>query len=238
MGVKWLKTVSLRQRHLETRTMEAHFLSHELVRTFTAAFAVFIPAPFGDWGYLMRKMTDASVKYVRLLLNVYFRAGGNETVAQFQVRAFKLVRLLNEENVRRSLMGEKDPMRRAAFCSLAVTMKRIEEVTRGMLEQEQMGIFLTFTEDSVIFIAERVRDGTWGTCRLQMMPSYQEVSRMSDLKMEVLSLAPVRVVDDAIRMTNEEIRACIEANRGEPIPEATSLPGLLEESAFLKVFQQ
>ena len=114
-----------------------------------------------------------------------------------------------------------------------MTMRSLEADSLGPLQSE-VGQWWTMTEDNVRRIAEAVKGGT--SC-LEMLPSYNEVMRQGDLRIEVLSLKEVRATDSSILMSHAEVRFCIQKNWRRGVGEQVSLPGKPEASAFMRIFE-
>ena len=64
----WLVQISKHLRHIEVRTMESQLLGHEVVRQMIQFWCAFVPPPHGDWGWMLRKALDISVRAQRSVL--------------------------------------------------------------------------------------------------------------------------------------------------------------------------
>ena len=175
---------------------------------------------------MWRKMTDLGVILYRQMVRVYGR----------DVRAFHLVRLLNEETLRRCLLGSGDSVRKSSFCTLALTLRKVEVKTMNLemnTEREEVLQWSTLCEDNVTKIAKAVAE-----CKssLEFLPSFESVMSQRDLRIEVLSLMEVKVPPEAIAMSQEEVRRCIEVN-GSHVDEGASIPGIAEQSSFAAIFE-
>ena len=98
---------------------------------------------------------------------------------------------------------------------------------------DQLGIFWTFTEGNVRSIATKV--SRTEETSIEMLPSYAEVMKSADMRVEAFSLKLVRTMPASITMSQEEVKALIEGN-GSTVPEDVQLPGLEGPSAFASMF--
>ena len=215
----WTQQCSKHLSHSEARQMEAYYLGHEIMRQFMIRLEAFSPPPRGDWGWGMRRMMDIAVKGVRQLRVIYWTP--TEGMSQFLQRAMRVVRLYLEVAFFRTLMGAHTGVLRASYCGLMLTWRNFEVDTLGD-RFEDMFLFSSFTEEAVRRMAEAHRDGT--DYSLRVCPSYEAVSNMSDMKVEIMSLAPVMVSPMRIEMHKNEVRTLIEANGGE-LEEGEEVPG-------------
>ena len=88
-------------------------------------------------------------------------------------------------------------------------------------EDEHLGIFITFTEDNVRAIGLKVIEGR---SSIEMMPSWSEVKRHEDFKIEALSLKAVRINIEKLPMSKQEVKALIE-HHGTPLWDGDEVPG-------------
>ena len=216
--------------HIEARLMENGYLGHEVVRQLMQIIEGFCPPPFGDWGFMMRKAQDIAVRTLRELVKVYDK--GFEGTESFMVRAVHLMRLYVEEAFHRCLLSCEGSVRKSALCSLMVTMRHFEADTLPEVSQS-LGIFTTLTEENVRSIAMKV--SLFEDTSIEMLPSYGEVMKSADLKVEAFSLKLLRTSSASIVMSKEEVKVLIEAN-GCTVPEDAELPGLEVPSAFAPIF--
>ena len=224
-ATEWAQQCSKHLSHIEKRLMTSEFLGHEVVRIVYQVLEEFKPQPVGDWGYMMRKITDISVQTMRQLMTIY---GKTELSEVFHLRAMSLVRLYIEEAFHRLLegIGKEEKLRKMGLCSLMVTMKKVEARTLG--EDHPLGVFATFSEDNVRKLAIAIEKGDSG---LEDCPSWNEVSLHADLKFEAFSLKRVRVDANDVLMTKSEVAAVIEGAGGK-LWEGCELPGHEGPSLF------
>ena len=126
-------------------------------------------------------------------------------------------------------------VRKAGLCNLMVTMRNFEADTFPVTHH-RLGIFWTFTEANVRALAIKVA-GNEDTS-IEVLPSYAEVMRSADMRVEAFSLMVLRTVPSSIVMSKSEVKALIEANSSKPVPEYVSLPGVEGPSSFEDIFQQ
>ena len=130
--VEWMRQCSKHLHHIEMRAMEGELLGHEVVRQMMQFWCSFVPGPLGDWGWMLRKGLDISVRSLRFLVRTYAHAGMAEPMGRFVLRASDIVRLYFEESFVRalgSLEGNSEPqkrLRKSALCSSAVAMRNSE----------------------------------------------------------------------------------------------------------------
>ena len=231
--VEWLTQCSKHLHHIEGRMMENEYLGHEIMRQVSNHLVTFSPPPRGDWGWLLRKCLDIAVRALRQLVKYYM--GGNEDKASFLQRAIALVRLYFEEAFHRCLLGGEDALMKAAYCSIVVSMRSFEIDTLGARAPE-LGVFWTFTEGNVRSMAQRV--GRNEPTSLEICPSFTEVMRSPDMRVEAFSLLLVRVQPSSIMMSRAEVRHVIESLGGEVNEEeAPRLPGTASPSPFAQFFR-
>ena len=134
---EWAQQCSKHLSHIEKRLMTSEFLGHEVVRMVQQIIDNFKPEPAGDWGYILRKLTDIAIQTMRRLSTIYRK---NEPIEAFHVRAMALVRLYIEEAYHRLLEGidHEDQVRKMGLCSMMITMKNIEAKTLG--KDQSMGL--------------------------------------------------------------------------------------------------
>jgi hypothetical protein len=209
--------------------METEYLGHEVVRQLGTLIDNFKPAPYGDWGWFMRKAQDIAVRTLRHLVKVYLK---NESTDAFLLRAVELFRLYLEEAFHRCLLGCEKPVRKAALCNLMVTMKNFEADT--FAPSMRLGIFCTFTEANVRALAIKValKEAT----SIEVLPSYAEVMKSADMRVEAFSLMVLRTMPSSIVMSKAEVKALIEEGRSRPVPASTSFPGVEGPAPFEVVF--
>ena len=227
----WMEVCSKHLHNIEGRLMESEYLAHEVVRQIMSLITTWIPAPRGDWGWLLRRCTDIGVRQLRQLTRYYMRSG--EELKSFAMQAVTLVRLFFEEAFHRCLVGARWGMR-SSLCSILTTMKEFEEDTLTR-NASDFGFFWTFSEANVRRIAEKVARNE--TTSVEDMPSWPEVNAMPLLKLEASSLMLVRVVPSSIKMSRREVKTIIEA-RGKPLTEEemSKLPGCEGPSVFEDIF--
>lgn len=223
--VSWLEQISKHLTHIEMRAMESEVLGHEVVRVFMQLLEEFVPSPYGDWGYLLRKCQDLAVRTLRQLTRCWHRAP--EKVEDFAMRATRLVRLYLEEALHRVLLGEANPMRKAAYCTVCMTLNKLEGGE---------GLWKTFTEANVMRLAEQLQAGE--DTSIENLPSFEEVKKHGDLMVEVVSLKPVKIVPESILMSQAEIKSLIEYVRQIRVPEHVELPGSEGPSKLQGIFER
>ena len=223
----WLRQCSKHLSHIEKRLMENEYLGHEVVRQISQVIEAFCPAPYGDWGWFMRQSQDIAVRTLRQLVRIYHRS--NEEMSVFLQRAVELVRLYIEESFVRCMRHAEDAMRKRALCSLMLTMKSFEAGTFPE-EQHAMGIFVTFDEIGVRAMASQVETAT-----LRMLPSFANVMRSADMRVEAFSLMRIRPRPAHIALSKAEVRQLIE-DRGHEGVEDVELPGAEGPGRFADLF--
>ena len=231
-SVGWMRQCSKHLSHIEGRMMEEGYMGHEVVRQIMILLDSFCPAPFGDWGWMLRKSQDIAVKTVRQLVLVYGAHEGD--LAQFLLQANKLVRLYIEEAFHRCLLCTEVPVKRRALSSLMVTLRNLEAATLTE-DMTAMSIFATFTLENVRALGMRVQRQQ--RTSIMMLPSYGEVMRSRTLAHEVYSLLVVRQPAGFLAMSREEVQAIAEAH-GCTVDEETVLPGREGGSLFAQVFPE
>ena len=229
---QWVQQCSKHLSHIEKRLMEDEYLGHEVVRMVMQLLSGFSPAPYGDWGWLLRKCMDIAVKALRQLVRVYYK--GVETMEAFMMRAMSLVRLYFEEAFHRTLLSAEGRLMRSGLCSLMVTLRNLEADTI-VRDVDRLGCFWTFTEGNVRSLAMKVANNE--TTSLEMMPSYDEVMKSADMRVEAFSLKLVRVLPSSIVMSQAEVKALIESH-GTVLDGTEELPGSEEPSAFFDLFPE
>ena len=134
------------------------------------------------------------------------------------------------------MLGSVGKLRRSAMCSLICTMKAFEEDTLGRYACD-LGVFWTFSEGAVRSLAMRI--GKDEVTSIEDMPSFPEVMRMADLRIEAFSLMMVRVTDSSIIMSKAEVKTIIEDLSEHPLTEEelSKLPGTEEPSPFEEFFE-
>ena len=126
-------------------------------------------------------------------------------------------------------------MMKAAYCSIVVSMRSFEIDTLGARAPE-LGVFWTFSEGNVRSMAQRV--GRNEPTSLEICPSFTEVMRSPDMRVEAFSLLLVRVQPSSIMMSRAEVRHVIESLGGEVNEEeAPRLPGTASPSPFAQFFR-
>ena len=123
-ATEWAQQCSKHLSHIEKRLMTSEFLGHEVVRMVHQVLDEFKPEPVGDWGYIVRKVTDIAIQTMRRLSTIYRK---NEPIEVFHLRAMSLVRLYIEEAYHRLLegIGNEEKLRKMGLCSMMITMKNI-----------------------------------------------------------------------------------------------------------------
>ena len=182
----------------------------------------------------MRRSQDIAVRALRQLVLVYMRQ--HEDVGAFQMRAMHVVRLYVEEAFHRCLLSLQEPLRKSGLCNLMLTMRNFEVATLPV-SHLSMSIWQTFNGVNVRAIAERVRrfETLGEASSIEAMPSFVEAMMNHDLRIEIISLIPVKVSTDLVTLSREEVRAAIEANGGH-VEEAEAVGGC-ESSVFSHTFQ-
>ena len=119
---------------------------------------------------------------------------------------------------------------RSAMCSMVVSIRAFEVDTLNV-HACHLGVFWTFSERNVGSVAMKIGKGV--RTSIEDMPSFKEVMKISDLRVEAFSLMMVRVTDSSIAMSKNEVKAIIEAVTGTPLTwhELKKLPGT-EEPIF------
>ena len=205
--------------------MQNSFLGHEVVRQILIVLQGFSPAPRGDWGWFLRKITDICVKAMRHLVVTYYR---NPQLRTSMDRAQTLVRLYVEEAFHRVLYHTDSPILRQAYCSLMVSMRDLE---LSALPYE--GFFTTFNEDFVRRLGAAVHRNEGTT--LENLASYPSVMLFPELRVEIFSLMSVRIAPNTIAMNHAEIKALIEAN-GSSLEPGEATEGHEGPSVFADLF--
>ena len=216
--------------------MEHDYEAHEVLRIFQTLLSDFLPAPRGDWGWLIRKLWDVDVRGVRAVTKVYdveqrAAAGWVKIGEEFQDRAMHISRLLLEEALRRTLMhGDPlDKMSVKAQRSLMVTLRTIEISSVGGFAGN-MSLFRTFTPENVKRVAHAVlrQEST-----MRGNASFDEVLRQADLKFEIVSLMGVKVEPEAIAMTQPELKHPITTKR-QKVADYGAAPGITGDSGLFE----
>ena len=143
----------------------------------------------------MRKGSDIGVQAMRSLVRHYHTS--SEAMVSFQERAIWLVRLYFEEAFRRSLLEAETGMRKAAYCSMLVSMRGFE--ADSIADQPRHGFFLTFSEEFVRSLGTNM--GAGEATSFEGLPSFVRVQASVDLRYEVNSLMEVRTVGSSIKMS-------------------------------------
>ena len=204
----WQRQCSKHLSHIERRAMESEFLGHEVVRQFVELISGFSPFPAGDWGWLLRKGYDISVRAMRQLTTLY--GEGPED-------CMKLVRLYFEEAFVRSLGSYEEPALKRALCAMVVSMHNLEGNTmRLALVPPELRLLSNLHEKNVMALARVVHEGK---ANLTQLPSFTEAMSVKGMKHEVFSLMPFGHEAEGIAMTKAEIKQVIEATGGEVTPE-------------------
>ena len=228
----WVKNVSKHLSHIEMRMMHSEILGHEVVRQVQQLLDGFSPPPRGDWGWLLRHVTDLGVSSMRQMTKYYMRS--SEGAEAFVKKAVKVVRLFVEEAWRRALMGAEGKLLKSAMCNMIRSMRQFEESSLNQYEAD-FGFFWSFSPEAVQKIAKKMGAGV--RTSVEDLPSYHEVMSMELLRMEVFSLMMVRDVDGHILMSQREVRAKIESVTGHLTDEeALLLPGTEEASIYEAFF--
>jgi len=231
-SVMWMRQCSKHLAHIEGRLMENEYFGHEVVRQVGMAIESFRPSPYGDWGWMMRKCQDIAVRTLRHLVRIYHK---QESIEIFLMRAVNFVRLYFEEAFHRCLLGCGTSLRKAAMCNLMITMKNFEADTFS--PTLGLGIFSTFTEANVRALATRVAFKE--VTSIEVLPSYAEVMRSPDMRIEAFSLMVLRTPPSSIVMSKAEVKALIEGTSSfEPVPACMSLPGVEGPSFFEAIFDR
>ena len=194
--------------NIEERLFQGSYLGSEVVEVLMWKILKFTPPPKGKWGWLLRTCTDIGLLTLRQLLHTYLKDGDQRA---FIVRmALDVVRLYLEEAFRRVLVRTRDPLRKAAFCSLMLTMKNLEMISMPQSACD-MGFFQTFTAAEVDSLAGKVH--IFRHSRVMDCISYGKVMD-SEMRMEAFSLYDVCTLPNAIAMSHAEIVELIEAHGG------------------------
>ena len=124
-GAGWLEKCSLHLSFVERRLMALNFLMHELLRMFMNALRDWKPLMDLTWPY--RNLEDIAQKGMRVLLNTY--KTHEETLGTTAEKAWKVVRVILEEAVHRTLLScEGDEVLKSGVCGLMSTLKNFEAV--------------------------------------------------------------------------------------------------------------
>ena len=228
---EWCESISGRLVHSEKRLMLSNFLGHEAVRTFGIVLSDFSPPPYGDWGYVVRKLNDLSVTYLRVLVGLYLR-NSNESLRDFQLRAMSLIRLFLEEALCRCVSALEGVTMKEAMMSCMLTFHNIEQETFMSPTMSTMGLFTMMTEGRLRDMAVMLASGTH---ELRRLPSYREAMSNEDMMHEIFSLLPVRTPERAITMTKNEIRTMIRAHT-DTLRDEVEVPGQDGEGIFAGIF--
>ena len=94
-------------------------------------------------------------------------------------------------------------------------------------------IFTTFSEGNVRAIAEQVM--TNEDISLEMLPSYNEVMKSADMRVEAFSLMRVRSLPSNISLSKDEVKALIEEHE-DIVIEKVELPGLEGPGIFADLY--
>ena len=165
--------LSARLAKIEIRTMEHNFLPHEICRIMGNAFAEFDPR--GDFGWLLRRVRDIAAMGVRALLRAY----PVEDLHVFSQKAWRSMRFLLEEALRRTMMCESVEKRKA-YANLALSMSNMERQLLDTNEVEAYGLWVSFTEET---LTKMMSGGSFSE-----NPSAHEVLRWPVVSAEFLSL--------------------------------------------------
>ena len=205
-----METEELVEQCMDCSLFQGSYLGSEVVEVLMWKIRKFTPPPQGNWGWLLRTCTDIGLLTLRQLLRTYFKEGDQRA---FTRMALDVVRLYLEEAFRRVLVRTRDPLRKAAFCSLMLTMKNLEMISipQSAGDMGDMGFFQTFTVTEVDSLAGKVR--YLGHTRVMDCISYGKVMD-SEMRMEAFSLYDVWTLPNAITMSHAEIVELIEAHGG------------------------
>ena len=165
----------------------------------------FSAPPFGDWHFLVRKHQDLSTKFVRKMIEVYRTEA--EPMVGFMRRAYSLLRLCIEEAVRWDVMGQDEPVLQEAVLALMLSMRNFE-MSALPAEAQQWAIYSTMTE---VNLRKMGTDILLERSCITILPSFDEAMADEDMRMELLSLLPMRMMPGAVAMSEAQILARGEA---------------------------
>ena len=203
---EWAEQCSLHLSHLEMRSMKTNMLLHEVTRVIGNELSAMSTPPYGDWGWLIRKVQDLSVEMMRGLMLRYHV--GPEGTVHFMTRAHAVLRLAVEEAVRRELLSlDGYPLRQEAVLSLCLTMHRFER-SQVPTEGHRWLMFNSLTEEALRSMGT---DVFLERSSLRRLPSFEAAWRNEDLRFEMISLLPCYLAPEGVAMSVTEIRARGEA---------------------------